>query len=899
MPDSTDTAAAPEGAGPPGIGQVIDHEIDRELHDSYLTYAMSTIMDRALPDVRDGLKPSQRRILVAMNDLNLGPRTRHRKCAKIAGDTSGNYHPHGESVIYPTLVNMGQDWKLRYPLIDKQGNFGSIDGDPPAAMRYTEARMTAAAVAMLEDLELNTVDFSPNYDETRQEPDVLPSRFPNLLANGSSGIAVGMASSMLPHNIRELCDAIVAVIDDPGISLERLMEIIPGPDFPTGGVIMGRQGIIQAYGTGRGRIVIRGRVHHETIGGREAIVVDEIPYQVVQNNLIERIVAVAKSDRIPDIADVKNFSGKAHRTRIVITLKQGADREVVERQLYQYTPLQSVHSIINIAIVNRQPRTLGLRPLIQCHVDHRREVIRRRTEHLLREAKKQAHRLEGLIYAVCDIDEVIKLIRSSRTREEAIEKLAARRFRVEPGHAWAPIIPRKLLEASAAGDGATLTRVQAEAIGGLRLIQLVGLEIEKLVGDYARLLQEIERYEAILADEAEVLKIIRADALDIREKFGDERKTLIEREEVETFEIAELIPEHEVAVTISHQGYAKRVPIETYREQRRGGRGIKGSDARDGDFIRYLFVASTHDDLLCFTNTGRVFKMQVYQIPEMSRTAKGRPIVNLLDLRPDERAVAFLAIDDFERSEDYLFFATAQGRIKRTALKDYRNVHRSGIIAVSLNEGDHLIDVVKTGGADHVLLATASGVAIRFDENDARVMGRAAAGVRGINLRESDHVVGLIRVEDDADLLTVTVNGFGKRTPLSEYLVHMEDGSCRPQSRGGKGRIDIRTTARNGPVVAVCCVRPVDGIMFISEGGMIVRVPAASISQIGRNTQGVTLVKLKPGDRLIAAARVVESEGGVTGSDGEQGPEQDPELEDGDRDLNDEGAGGDPDREGD
>ncbi len=855
MSTPIDIATAEEPT--PGRG-IIDQQIERELHDSYLVYAMSTIMDRALPDVRDGLKPSQRRILVAMNDLSLTPRAKHRKCAKIAGDTSGNYHPHGESVIYPTLVNMGQDWKFRYLLVDKQGNFGSIDGDPPAAMRYTEARMTAATVAMLEDLELDTIDYQPNYDDTRREPTVLPGKFPNLLANGSSGIAVGMASSMPPHNIREICDAIVAVIDDPTIELERLMEIVPGPDFPTGGTIKGRQGIIEAYGAGRGRVVVRGKVHHETVGNREAIIIDEIPFQIVQNNLIEKIVEVAKEGRISDIADVKNFSGKSHRTRIVVTLKQGADADVVEKQLYQFTPLQSVVSIINIAIVNRQPRTLGLRQLIQCYVDHRRRVIRRRTEHLLREAKKQAHRLEGLIYAVCDIDEVVALIRACRTREEAIERLMSRRFSIDPGHAAAASIPRKLIDASQEGEGVQLSRVQAEAIGALRLIQLVGLEIEKLTAEYTNLLEEIERYETILADEAEVLKIVRADAAEIREKFGDDRKTTIERDEVENFELAELIQEHQVVLTISHQGYAKRVPLETYREQGRGGRGIKGSDAKEGDFIRHLFVASTHDDLLCFTNTGRVFKMKVFQIPEMSRTARGRPIVNLLELRPDERVVAFREIDDFEKSEDYLLFATASGRVKRTALKDYRNVHRAGIIAINLNEGDRLIDVVKSAGDDHVLLATARGMSIRFHEGDARVMGRSAAGVRGVALREGDEVIGLVRVLEGADLLTATAHGYGKRTPLEEYLVRLEDGTTRTQSRGGKGRIDIRPTKRNGPVVDIRVVQETDGVVFVSESGMIVRVPASSISRIGRNTQGVRLVNLKEGDRLIATARVVE-----------------------------------------
>ena len=860
MAGISDTAIASGDPGPSNAGHIVDQEIERELHDSYLTYAMSTIMDRALPDVRDGLKPSQRRILVAMNDLNLGSRAKHRKCAKICGDTSGNYHPHGESVIYPTLVNMGQDWKIRYRLIDKQGNFGSIDGDPPAAMRYTEARMTAAAVELLEDINLDTVDFRSNYDDTRREPTVLPGKLPNLLINGSTGIAVGMACSSPPHNIREVCDAIIAVIDKPEITLEELMEVLPGPDFPTGGAIQGRAGIIEAYATGRGRVVIRGKTHLETIRNRETIIIDEIPYQVVQNNLIERIVDVARVGRIPDISDVKNFSGKAHRTRIVVYLKQGADAEVVEKQLYQYTPLQSAYSIINIALVNRQPRTLGLRQLIQCYIDHRRDVIRRRTEYLLREAQKQAHKLEGLIYAVCDIDQVIALIRSSKTREEAIQKLLAWRFRIAGDHDYASLVPRPLIEQSNVGEGVRLTSVQADAIGSLRLIQLVGLEIEKLTGDYTKLLGEIDRYQQILAEEAEILNIIRADARELREKFGDERKTVIERDEAEDFEIADLIAEHDVVVTISHQGYVKRLPTETYREQRRGGRGIRGSDAREGDFIEQLFAASTHDDLLCFTNSGRVFKMKVFKIPEMSRNAKGRAIVNLLQLRPDERVVAFLNIEDFERSEDFLFFATAQGRVKRTALADYRNVHRAGIIAINLNEGDRLIDVVHTSGMDHVVLATASGMAIRFDENDARVMGRSTAGVKGVELRPGDEVVGLIRADDGADLLTVTANGYGKRTGLSDYLVRAEDGTTRPQSRGGKGRIDIRTTARNGRVVAIRAVKKTDSLMFVSEQGMIVRVGADSISRIGRNTQGVRLVNLKPNDRVIATACVAESD---------------------------------------
>ena len=858
MADTPTITPPAEGGSPAPNGNVVDQQIERELHDSYLTYAMSTIMDRALPDVRDGLKPSQRRILVAMNDLNLSPGRKHIKCAKICGDTSGNYHPHGEGVIYPTLINMGQDWKMRTLLIDKQGNFGSIDGDPPAAMRYTEARMTHAAVAMMADLKLDTVDFRPNYDDRLTEPVVLPGKFPNLLINGSSGIAVGMACSSPPHNPTEIFNAIIAVIDEPEITLEKLMEIVPGPDFPTGGVIVGRRGVAEAYGTGRGRLTLRGKTHVEESGGKQQLIIDEIPYQIVQNGLIERIVEAAKEDRIPDIADVKNFSGKQYRSRIVVYLKRGADPAVVEKQLYEFTPLQGTVSIINIALLHQRPRTLSLRQLLHAYIEHRRDVIRRRTEHLLREAKKAAHRLEGLIFAVCDIDEVIALIRGSRTREEAIEKLIARHFRIPPTHKYAAHIPARLLQQATREEGVEMTRVQAEAIGALRLIQLVGLEIENLVAEYAKIVAEIENFERILGDEKEILAIIKADCVEMREKFGSPRLTQIEDSEADIFNAADLIQEHTVAVTISHQGYAKRSPIELYREQNRGGKGIIGSDMKDEDFIEHLFVASTHDDLLCFTNTGRVFKMKVFQIPEMSRTSKGRAIVNLLELREGERVVAFLNIHNFEKSEDYLLFASASGKVKRTALQDYRNVHKSGINAVGLNEGDTLIDVIHTTGSDHVLLATASGMSIRFDENDARVMGRNAAGVKGIELEEGDKVVGLIRVDDQADLLTVTANGYGKRTQLTEYLVKSEDGSTRPQSRGGKGRIDIKTTERNGPVMAVRGVTDKDSVMFITAGGMLTRVPAKSISQIGRNTQGVRLVKLNEGDRVIAAARIAD-----------------------------------------
>ena len=861
--DSTTPEPSPDHEGADdaqaigAIGEVVDLEIERELHDSYLTYAMSTIMDRALPDVRDGLKPSQRRILVAMNDLNLSPGRKHIKCAKIAGDTSGNYHPHGESVIYPTLVNLGQNWKTRCLLIDKQGNFGSIEGDPPAAMRYTEARMTAAAVAMLEDLKYETVDVKANYDERLMEPVVLPAKFPSLLVNGSSGIAVGMASSMPPHNAGEICDAVIRVLDDPDLPLSELLQTVPGPDFPTGGVIIGRQGIVQAYTTGRGRITVRGRVRQEIQNGRDVLVIDEIPYQVNQSSLIEKIVEAAKTGKIAEISDVRNHSGRDARTRILVVLKKGGNPDVVERQLYQFTPLQSTFSIINIALVNSQPRTLDLRALIDHWIEHRRDVIRRRTEFLLRQARQQAHKLEGLIYAVCDIDEVIRLIRSSRTRDEAISRLMERRFQIAADHAYAPLIPQRLLDAANAevdgGIGAILTRVQAEAIGALRLIQLTGLEIEKLAGELRSIHEEIEGYETILADDDRVRELIREDCLEIREKFADSRRTDIEDGEVEGFEMEELIQEHRVVVTITHSGWIKRLPVDTYRQQGRGGVGIKGGDAREGDFTEHVFTASTHHDLLCFTDTGRVFKIRVWQIPEAGRTSKGRSIANVLDLKDGESVRFFLPISDFEKSEDYLFFATGAGRVKRTSLKDFRNVNRSGIIALNLNDEDHLVGVVLTRGDDHVLLATSRGMAIRFDENDARVMGRAAAGVKGIDLATTDAVVGLVRAEDDTDLLTVTENGYGKRTALTEYLVQAEDGA-RPQSRGGKGRIDIKTAGRNGPVVTVRAVTDADSLMFISSGGMMIRTSAADVSRLGRNTQGVRVVKLKTEDRLIDCA---------------------------------------------
>ncbi len=889
QPDGQDDAS--QG---PATGEVIlDHDIERELKDSYLTYAMSTIMDRALPDVRDGLKPSQRRILVAMNDLKLRPGRKHLKCAKICGNTSGDYHPHGEAVIYPTLVGLAQKWRMRVPLVDPQGNFGSVDGDPPAAMRYTEARMTHAAVDMLADLDLDTVDFQSNYDDRLQEPMVLPGRFPNLLINGSVGIAVGMATSMPPHNPVEVFDSIIRLIEKPDLALGDLIQDVKdaegkiirhglkGPDFPTGGTICGRAGIIEAYATGRGRLSVRGTCHIEQVGkDREQIVIDEIPYMVSQGNLVEKIVEGVKEERITEVADVRNESGRNAQSRVVIELKRGADARVVENQLYQFTPLQQTFSIHNIALVNRRPKTLTVLELLRHYVEHRVDVIRRRTAHLLHEAKKKAHTLEGLIYAVCDIDEVIRIIRASRSREQAIEQLMARRFRLAPDHPQRSKIPQRLITRWDAAmnepaGGIALTRKQAEAIGELRLIRLVGLEIEKIVADYTAIVAEIEGYETILASRDEQLAIVKADCEEMRTRYGASPKavrlTRIEDKDSGDINIEALIQEEDMVVTISRNGYCKRVSASTYRQQGRGGKGIRAGEARDEDFIQHLLLASTHDDLLCFTNTGRVFKIKVYELPELSRASRGRAMVNLLNLRDGESPCAFLAIRDFESKSKFLTFISRGGIVKRTPLKEYRNVHQGGLIAVGLKEDDTLLDVTLTDGSDDLLLVTAHGSAIRFSEQDVRLMGRPAAGVKGIELSDDDAVVGcivvpmapdvdgdLMTVDPTLALLTITSNGYGKRTPVDEYRVQPEEGKLRSQSRGGKGRRDIDTGDRNGLSVAALGVHESDDVVVVSRHGQLVRLPASSIRECGRGSKGVRVVRLNEGDAAVAAARVAE-----------------------------------------
>jgi DNA gyrase subunit A len=847
------------------LERVEDLQIEQELQDSYLTYAMSTIMDRALPDVRDGLKPSQRRILVAMNDLNLGPRSKHRKCAKIAGDTSGNYHPHGEAVIYPTLVRMAQDWNLRYTLIDGQGNFGSTDGDPPAAMRYTEARMTGVAMELLADLEYDTADFQPNYDETRQEPTVFPSKFPNLLVNGSTGIAVGMACNLLPHNLREICDAIVKVLDNPDVSLQELLAIVPGPDFPTGGIICGRDGIVEGYKSGRGKVTLRARMRaEEGKGGRGQIIIDDLPWGIIRKSIVESVAEAVKRGDIKDISDCNDHSGREHKVRIVVDLKRDADPDVVMNQLYQFTPCQITVSMINIALVNRQPRTMGLKELIQHFIAHRKEVITRRTRFLLKKAQQRGHILEGLIFAVCDIDEVVKLIRASKTREEAIGKLRTRAFRIAPDHPSAPRIPKALLDRAATsrdregavGAGVMLTQPQAEAIGRLQLIQLVGLEIEKLVDEYKKVVDEIDGYEAILRDENLVLDIIREDTIEMRDKYGDERRTEITGG-VSEFRMESLIAPTDVVVTVSHEGYIKRLPVDTYRAQGRGGRGIKGTESREGDFVEHLFVANTHDYLLFFTNRGRVYERRVYDVPEMSRTSQGRSIANLLEFQEGEKVTNVLAVKDFTQGEHFLAFATAKGTVKKTALSAYANIRNNGIIAIGLEEGDALIGVSITGGKDHIMLGTKSGLAVRFEETDVRAMGRPAGGVTGVRFkREGDEVVDMITVPNGENaglkVLTACVNGFGKRTPLEDYPL---------KGRGTRGVINIDANERNGEVVGMKVVTDTDEVMLITEKGILMRTRVSEIRETGRNASGVRLIKLDEGDKLVAMAPVEAEEG--------------------------------------
>lgn len=893
MADSTTPPPPPTSPPPPSAGapvppneRIEDLQIERELQDSYLTYAMSTIMDRALPDVRDGLKPSQRRILFAMHNLNLGPRSKKVKCAKICGDTSGDFHPHGESVIYPTLVRLGQDWNLRYPLIDAQGNFGSSDGDPAAAMRYTEARMTGVAAELMADLDLDTVDFVPNYDERpgKDEPVVLPGKFPNLLVNGSTGIAVGMACNLVPHNLREICDGIVAVLENPDIGLDGLMQVIPGPDFPTGGVICGKDGIVEAYKTGRGKVMLRAKLEvEEDKKGRKSVVVTELPYGVIRKNIVEAVASAVKEGHISDVSAVNDESGRQHKVRIVVDLKRDGDADVVMNQLFEFTPCQINVSMINIALVNRQPRTMGIKELIQHFIGHRFEVITRRTKFLLKKAQQRGHILEGLIFAVCDIDEIVRLIRSSKTREEAIEKLRARAFRIAADHPSASKIPEQLMK-RIAEKPVLLSQAQAEAIGRLQLIQLVGLEIDKLVGEYRGVVEEIEGYEFILRDPANVYDIIREDTLEMKDKYGDARRTQITGD-VSDFNLENLIAREDVVVTLSHGGYVKRLALETYRSQSRGGRGVRGTEMKEGDFVETLFVANTHDHLLFFTNQGRVYDKRVYEVPEGTRTSQGRSLANLLQFQRGEKVASVLEITNFSQTEQFLMFATAKGTVKKTALSAYANIRTNGLIAIGLDEGDMLIGVAVTSGRDHIMLGTKTGLAIRFGEDEVRAMGRPAGGVIGAKFkREGDEVIGMVVVPGGENVagvcvLTGCAFGYGKRTPLEDY----------PQKgRGTQGVINIDAGDRNGDVVGMKLVRDTDDVIFMTEKGIVMRTRVEEIRQTGRNAAGVRLLKLDDKDKLVTMAAVEREEPGPvspdaaavspppSGDPGEQPPETQP-----------------------
>jgi len=799
--------------------RILPLTLEKEMKASYLTYAMSVIIQRALPDVRDGLKPSQRRILVAMNDLNLGPRSKHRKCAKVAGDTSGNYHPHGESVIYPTLVRMAQPFNMRQTMVDGQGNFGSIDGDPPAAMRYTEARMTEASMEMLADIDKETVDFTRNYDDTRDEPTVLPGKFPNLLVNGGSGIAVGMSTNFAPHNLQEVCSALLMVLDNPDTNLAELMQVIEGPDFPTGGVVCGRRGILDAYSKGRGLLTLRARTHFEEMTRqKEVIVITEIPYQVSKAKLASDIAGLVKDGRVTGVSDIRDESDRTG-IRLVVELKRDENAQVILNQLFKHTQLQTTFGIQQIALVDGKPRTLPLLDLLHAYRDHRGVVIRRRSRHLLAKAERKAHILDGLIIATDNIDRIIELIRSKHSEDDARESMMA-----EFG----------------------LTRIQSEAILRMQLRRLTGLEREKLQVDLGETREEIAYHRKVLTDASVVTEIIREDIHELRDRFKDARRTTFE-EDAEDINYADLITEEDVVVTLTHQGYIKRTPLTSYRSQGRGGKGVSGGSVREDDFVKNLFVAGTHDTLLLFSDRGKVYWLKVYELSDMSRTAKGKPVVHLLQLEKEEKILRMIRVAEFDDRQ--LLFATRLGKVKKTPLVAYSRPKKTGIKAIKINEDDELIGVAITSGDDEVVLSSASGMSIRFSEQDVRPMGRDAAGVNGISLGSRDQVVSMTVVDESGSLLTVCEHGYGKRTQFSEYRI---------QKRGGKGLIDIRTTKRNGSVVSAKALSGECDAMLMTSGGMLVRISLAGVRPIGRNTQGVRLINVKKNDRVIGM-ELVES----------------------------------------
>ncbi len=795
--------------------------IEDEMSTSFMEYAMSVIVSRALPDVRDGLKPVHRRILTTLNDLGLSHNKAYRKCAKISGDVSGNYHPHGEAVVYPALARMAQDFSLRGLLVDGQGNFGSIDGDPPAAMRYTEARMTELAERMLFDIEKETVDYVPNYDNTRTEPSVLPSRIPNLLLNGSTGIAVGMATNIPPHNLGELCEALILVLDKENIEITKILEVMPGPDFPTGAIINGKKGIESYYSTGRGSLQLRAKafVEEDEKTERESIIITEIPYTVNKARLIEKIADLVREQKIKDISDIRDESDR-DGMRVVIELKRGTIGEVVLNQLYKSTQMQMSFGVILLALVNNQPQVMNIREVLNHFLRFRREIILRRTRFDLKKAENRAHILEGFLIALKNIDAIIKLIRGSQTPEEAKSGLI---------------------------DKFALTEIQSQAILEMRLQRLTGLEQEKIEKEFAELIKTIKELEKILADKKKQTKIIKDELLEIKDKFSDERRTLIQ-DQTGDISLEDMIAKEDMVVTISNTGYIKRNPIAIYRSQRRGGKGIVGMGTKEEDFVESLFVASTHDYLLFFTNKGRCYWLKVHEVPQAGRTARGKSIVNVLRLSQEEETTAILPIREFELDK-YIVMATKKGVLKKTQLSAYSRPRSSGIIALNLDDGDELVSVGQTNGNQEIFIGTRNGKAIRFPEEKARPIGRTGRGVRGITLGDNDEVVGMEVVSPGEIILTVTVLGFGKRGRIDDYRV---------TNRGGKGVINIKVTEKNGLVIGIRKVSENDEFMLITTGGQLIRLRSTDVSIIGRATQGVRLIKVKDDDLVSGLARIEE-----------------------------------------
>lgn len=797
--------------------------IEEEMRSSYLDYAMSVIVGRALPDVRDGLKPVHRRILYAMHEMGVPYNRPYKKSARIVGDVIGKYHPHGDVAVYDTVVRLAQDFSMRYPLIDGQGNFGSVDGDPPAAMRYTEIRMAKIAGEMLTDIDKETVDFAPNYDGSLEEPLVLPTKIPNLLINGAAGIAVGMATNIPPHNLGEIIDGLIMYIDNPAVKVEDIATVIKGPDFPTAGFIHGLKGIQEAYSTGRGIVQMRARAFIETHPRteRESVIITEIPYQVNKAKLIEDIAALVRDKKVEGISEIRDESDR-EGMRIVLEIKRGEQTAIILNQLYKHTQMQSSFGIIMLALVHNQPRVLNLKEMLRHFVEHRREITVRRSQYELRKAEERAHIVEGLKIALSNLDEMITLIKNSRTPEEAKNALIAR---------------------------FTLTEIQAQAILDMRLQRLTGLEREKLDEEYRQLIEKISYLHSVLASDSLVMQIIKDELLGIKEAYADPRRTEIIPETKE-IQIEDLIGEEDMVITISHTGYIKRNPLAVYRSQKRGGKGKIGMETKEEDFVEHLFVASTHDTLLFFTDSGKVYSMKVYQIPEAGRLAKGKAIVNILQLNKDERVTAVLPVSVFS-PDKYIVMATRRGILKKTSLDAYSNIRSGGIIGILLDEGDKLSSVRLTTGNQEVLLSTHNGMAIRFSEEEIRTIGRVGRGVKGIDLEADNFVVGMEIVQDTSTILTVTERGYGKRTELSEY---------RKQGRGGKGIFTIKCTQKNGKAVSSIQVSDEDEIMILTATGKIIRMKAGDISIIGRNTQGVRLIDIEDNDKVASVATLAERE---------------------------------------